>query len=95
MSKKGIGNTAQSTPIFSGAGNEKILLRKKRSLLLIAGIVWLAAGFNAARLGIISYGSISVKLSYILLSAAAFLAFGAMFFRMTRKHTGQRQWERC
>lgn len=75
------------SPIFSGAGNEKILLRKKRSLLLIAGIVWLAAGFNVARLGIISYGSISVKLSYILLSAAVFLAFGAMFFRMTRKHS--------
>lgn len=29
-------------------------------MLLIAGKVWLAAGFNVARLGIISYGSISV-----------------------------------
>lgn len=74
---------------------KKILLRKKRSLLLIAGIVCLTAGFNVARLGIISYRSISVKLSYILLSAAVFLAFGAMFFRMTSKHTGQRQCERC
>lgn len=74
---------------------KKFYCVKKRSLLLIAGIVWLAAGFNVARFGIISYGSISVKLSYILLSAAAFLAFGAMFFRMTRKHTGQRQCERC
>ena len=28
---------------------------KKRTLLLIAGIVWLIAGFNVARLGILSY----------------------------------------
>ena len=28
---------------------------KKRSLLLIAGIVWMIAGFNVARLGVISY----------------------------------------
>ena len=28
---------------------------KKKSLLLIAGIVWLMAGFNVARLGVLSY----------------------------------------
>ena len=28
---------------------------KKRTLLLIAGIVWLIAGFNVVRLGIVSY----------------------------------------
>ena len=28
---------------------------KKRTLLLIAGIVWLIAGFNVARLGVLSY----------------------------------------
>ena len=27
---------------------------KKRTLLLIAGIVWLIAGFNVARLGVLS-----------------------------------------
>ena len=28
---------------------------KEKSLLLIAGIVWLMAGFNVARLGVLSY----------------------------------------
>ena len=28
---------------------------KKRTLLLIAGIVWMIAGFNVARLGVLSY----------------------------------------
>ena len=31
---------------------------KKRALLLIAGIVWLAAGVNVARLGIFTYFAI-------------------------------------
>ena len=34
---------------------EYILKVKKRTLLLIAGIVWLIAGFNVARLGILSF----------------------------------------
>ena len=28
---------------------------RKRTLLLIAGIVWMIAGFNVARLGVMSY----------------------------------------
>lgn len=42
---------------------------KKRTLLLIAGIVWLIAGFNVARLGVLSYrviesnGIISILIS--------------------------------
>ena len=28
---------------------------KKKTLLLIAGIVWMIAGFNVARLGVLSY----------------------------------------
>ncbi len=28
---------------------------KKRTLLIIAGFVWLIAGFNVARLGVLSY----------------------------------------
>ena len=34
---------------------------KKRTLLLIAGIVWLIAGFNVARLGVLSYRVIESK----------------------------------
>jgi len=65
----------------------KFYMVKKRTLLLIAGIVWLIAGFNVARLGIISYLNIEIKWFYFLLSSLVFLAFGTMFFNMTRKHT--------
>lgn len=58
----------------------------KRTLLIIAGIVWMIAGFNVARLGILSYGVIEILWYIIILSAAVFAAFGAMFFKMTRKH---------
>lgn len=61
---------------------------KKRTLLAIAGGVWLAAGFNVARLGIISYNKLAeVGIMHILLSLTVFCAFGFMFYRMTVKHT--------
>ena len=61
---------------------------KKHTLLVIAGCVWLAAGFNVARLGIISYGQMpSIKYYHILLSLLVFCAFGFMFFKMSMKHT--------
>lgn len=59
----------------------------KRVLLMIAGIVWLIAGFNVARLGIIAYGNIPFQWYYILFSVLVFAAFGTMFFKMTVKHT--------
>ena len=60
---------------------------KKRTLLLIAGIVWLAAGVNVARLGILSYFLIERQWYWYALSVVIFLLFGAMFFRMSQKHT--------
>lgn len=60
---------------------------KKRTLLIIAGIIWLIAGFNVARLGVISYGLIDIKWYYYLLSVVVFCLFGTMFFMMSRKHT--------
>jgi len=65
----------------------KIFLVNKRILLLIAGIVWLIAGFNVARLGILSYMMITFYWYYVLLSLLVFGAFGTMFFKMTIKHT--------
>ena len=56
---------------------------KKRTLLLIAGIVWLIAGFNVARLGIIAYLEIEQQWYWYLLSVIIFLLFGAMFFKMS------------
>ena len=34
---------------------------KRKTLLLIAGIVWMIAGFNVARLGVLSYFNIERK----------------------------------
>lgn len=60
---------------------------KKRTLLLIAGIVWLIAGFNVARLGILSFGLVE-KIWYLYaLTILIFMIFGRMFFSMSEKHT--------
>ena len=40
---------------------KNIFCVNKRTLLLIAGIVWLLAGFNVARLGVLSYRAIDPK----------------------------------
>jgi len=60
---------------------------KKRNLLAIAGCVWLAAGFNVARLGVLSYQEVHpIRWYHVALSVAVFLAFGTMFLRMSVKH---------
>lgn len=64
-----------------------MFLVKKRTLLLIAGIVWLIAGFNVARLGVLSYQLIEMKWFLILLSVIVFAVFGMMFLKMSKKHT--------
>lgn len=66
---------------------EKVFNVKKRTLLLIAGIVWLIAGFNVARLGILAYFLIESKWYLYIFCAIIFMLFGAMFFKMNRKHT--------
>ncbi|MGN1479582.1 MAG: hypothetical protein ACI4XH_07435 [Acutalibacteraceae bacterium] len=60
---------------------------KKRKLLLVAGCVWLIAGFNVARLGVLSYIKLpNVTALNIILSILVFCAFGAMFLKMSIKH---------
>ena len=49
-----------------------IFLVKKRTLLLIAGIVWLIAGFNVARLGVLSYRVIESKVYLYILTIVVF-----------------------
>lgn len=59
----------------------------KKYLLLLAGIVWLAAGVNILRIGLLSYSGYVTVLN-ILLSLAVFAFFWLMIFsRMVRKHT--------
>ena len=60
---------------------------KNKNLLLIAGAVWLMAGFNVARLGMISYGNVEGAWYLYFLSLVIFALFGRMFFNMTEKHT--------
>lgn len=60
---------------------------KKHTLLAIAGCVWLLAGFNVARLGLISYGRLTrISAVHILLSLLVFCAFGFMFAKMSIRH---------
>lgn len=69
-------------------GKRRFYHVKKRTLLAVAGCVWLIAGFNVARLGIVSYIRIApVRFWHILISLAVFSAFGFMFFKMSMKHT--------
>lgn len=60
---------------------------RNRTLLLIAGIVWMIAGFNVARIGFIAYvGNLSVF--NLLCSAVIFAIFWFMIFsRLVIKHT--------
>ena len=61
---------------------------RKRILLAIAGCVWLLAGYNVARLGILAYRqAATVSFLHFLLSAVVFCAFGFMFFKLSLKHT--------
>lgn len=61
---------------------------KKRTLLAVAGCVWFLAGFNVARLGVLSYQLVDrITLVHLLLSVVVFLLFGRMFFKMSGKHT--------
>lgn len=68
-------------------GDEKMFYVKKRTLLLIAGIVWLIAGFNVARLGVLSYFIIESPGYLYLFSIVVFVLFGTMFLKMSQKHT--------
>lgn len=62
----------------------------KRWLLAIAGIVWLTAGVNVTRLGILAYFQLNtVSFWLIFLSMGVFGLFGLMFFKMSLRH-GQR-----
>lgn len=61
---------------------------RKRTLLAVAGCVWLIAGFNVARLGVLSYREVPlISVVHILLSVIVFCAFGFMFYKMSMKHT--------
>ncbi len=66
-------------------GEEHKLKLKKRTLLLLASIVWLIAGFNNIRIGILSYtGHVTVVNN--LLSALVFAVFwSSVFYKLVNR----------
>ncbi|CQR24147.1 hypothetical protein BN1356_00508 [Streptococcus varani] len=65
----------------------KNLRLRKRTLLAVAGSVWLIAGFNVIKMGIQAYIHLgNISLINTLLSILIFLAFAALFYKMAWKH---------
>lgn len=64
---------------------------KKHNLLLVAALVWGAAGFNILRIGVISYKG-HVAVLNLLLSLVVFGVFQwAIFGKLVKKHTARIQ----
>ena len=66
---------------------KRLLSISKEKLVLIAGLVWFAAGYNVMRLGLMSYLQMNeVSILHIFLSIVVFMPFVWLFFRMSRKN---------
>ena len=64
-------------------------MKVKRNTLLLACLVWSAAGFNILRIGIITYPAYRAAVNY-LLSALVFAVFQSLaFVRLVKKHTAR------
>lgn len=60
---------------------------KKQDLLLLAGIVWMIAGFNVLRIGLETYAEHRMIINYAI-TLMVFLVFWFMVFhKLTIKHT--------
>lgn len=68
--------------------SDKIFGVSGTGLKAIAGALWVIAGFNVVRMGVKSWGTLEDKLTFWLIAGAAvtFIAFGAMFYRLTLKN---------
>lgn len=61
---------------------------KKRTLLAIAGTVWIIAGVNVSKMGVSAYRLTGKTTALnLFLSFLVFAAFGAMFYKMSVKHS--------
>ncbi len=67
---------------------KKLFYVTPKTLLLIAGIVWLIAGGNILRIGVLDFiESWRQNPLYLLLAAGVFLLFmGLIFYRLVQKH---------
>lgn len=60
---------------------------KKQNLLFLAGLIWLIAGINILKIGIVSYKGY-INILNIALSILVFCLFWFMiFFKLVKKHT--------
>ena len=60
---------------------------KKRTLLLIAALVWMIAGLNIVRIGFIEYIGY-LKIMNFIFSAGVFIVFWVFVFKkLVNKHT--------
>lgn len=65
------------------------MMVKRNTLLLLACLVWSAAGFNILRIGLMSYPAYRSVLNF-LLSAAVFAVFQVFIFgKLVKKHTAR------
>ena len=67
-------------------GGESVIVVKKQTLVLIAALVWTAAGVNILRIGVAAAFSVRWEWWMILSSIAVFGLFLAMFLRIVGKH---------
>lgn len=67
-------------------GGESVIVVKKQTLVLIAALVWTAAGANILRIGIAAALSVRWEWWMILSAIAVFGLFLAMFLRIVGKH---------
>lgn len=60
---------------------------KKYNLLLLASLVWLIAGFNILRIGIVTYLGYTTVINFILSSFVFIIFWFMVFYKLTKKHT--------
>lgn len=61
---------------------------KNRTLLLLAAMMWGAAGFNIARIGALAYPG-NESLFHAAVSLVVFVLFWRMFHKLVGKHTAR------
>ena len=61
---------------------------KRNTLLLLAYLVWSAAGFNILRIGLAAYSARLTALN-LLLTGVVFFLFQRLFGRLVKKHTAR------
>ncbi len=61
---------------------------KRNTLLLLACLVWSAAGFNILRIGLAAYSARLTALN-LLLTGVVFFLFQRLFGRLVKKHTAR------